>query len=207
MAPTFAISYVHPGFVQAEFCASLCDTLRAFPSVGLLPEEAQAGMLHLARNRAVKKFLRTGADVLVFIDSDVQWTPDDLARLLDTPHAVTGGIIGHPITSTEAGAAIYDDNMKPLPVSRDHYQRVFCFGIAFSAITRDVFDAMADRYDGPAPWFAYTDWHGRLPSEDVVFCQRLADMGVPVMVDTTIRVGHKKPIVFFVESPTDAAQV
>jgi GT2 family glycosyltransferase len=50
----------------------------------------------------------------------------------------------------------------------------------------------------PWPWFAETiigtDW-GDSRSEDLTFCLRAAQAGFPVHVDTSVKIGHVKPVV------------
>lgn len=70
---------------------------------GSLPSLERAGWEHntafeitnpyisAARASMLGKALKWGADVIVFIDDDVSWGPDDLVRLIETEGDVVGG--------------------------------------------------------------------------------------------------------------------
>jgi hypothetical protein len=66
-----------------------------------------------------------------------------------------------------------------------------------------VFGRLSDRYSEPTPWFDYGLHKGRVASEDVIFAARCAAVGVPVYVETTARVGHRKVHTF--EAPVPRA--
>lgn len=59
---------------------------------------------------------------------------------------------------------------------------------------RSHLQAMLDKYGLPQPWFADEVWHGEVYGEDLAFCERTTEMGVPVYVDVNAAVGHVKPI-------------
>lgn len=97
----------------------------------------------------------------------------------------------------------------------DEVVRVAGTGAACLLVHRRVFQTMLDatvteevaaetgipagttRFPPPWPWFAETitgrDW-GRSMSEDLTFCLRAQSCDFPVYVDTSIQIGHTKPM-------------
>lgn len=98
----------------------------------------------------------------------------------------------------------------------DQLVQVVGTGSACLLIHRSVFEAIADlkvgdeiaaatgqpadakRFPPPWPWYAETisgaNW-GDSISEDLTFCIRAAQAGFPIFVDTSIEIGHVKPVV------------
>ena len=69
-------------------------------------------------------------------------------------------------------------------------------GAAFLLIHRSVLVAMRDRkFNAAFPWFQETELAGHPAGEDLTFCIRAGILGLPVFVDTRVRIGHHKSIV------------
>ena len=199
------IGTVHPDFIDAHFLAGLVPTLtedydgRLVSRVPFIASRAPAGMLHVARNAVVQQFLQhpMRPTYLVFIDTDMTWQPADLWRLLDVADAQDYPILGG-LAAMQDGA----DLSQTRPVMFDYdfrtieptgtVQRVFCGGSAFLCLRRDILEQCAAVYPWPAPWFDYGVRNGKAVTEEVIFCQRMWDLGIPVHVDSRIIVGHRK---------------
>lgn len=196
---------VHPDMIDAHFCACLVPTItedydgHLVSRVPFLSARAPAGMLHVARNSVVKQFLQHPMvpDYLVFIDTDMAWVPSDVWRLLDEARnrdlPILGGLAamqnGADLSSTKPVMFDYDFNtIEPT----GSVQRVFCGGSAFLALRRDVMEACAAVHPWPTPWFDYGVRNDKAVTEEVIFAQRMWDLGVPVYVDSRIIVGHRK---------------
>jgi hypothetical protein len=157
------------------------DALRARGHRTELRVLGQESLLSRARNTIAARFLGSLADVLVGIDADVAFRPEDLEALLAHDVPVVSGDYA---TSTRA------------PVPR----------LGFCAVRRDALedlirarerdDAFPLEYypyeDIPCVWGFYVPWvHGRrYLADDEAFAERLARAGVPAHVDRSIRVAH-----------------
>ena len=92
MTPKVVLGTVHPDFVDAQFMHAMVTTLTEdygnyLPArARVMMSRAPAGMIHIARNAVVQGFLNHPLKVpyLVFIDSDIAWTPDQVWRLVDS---------------------------------------------------------------------------------------------------------------------------
>lgn len=199
------IGAVRPDFHDGQFTECLAATLECDPYEFLphrgrtLIERAPAGMLHLARNTVVQKFLEHPyrPTYLVFIDTDMAWQPHDVWALINSA-------IDHDLPAVNALVAMQGgaDPTDVVPVMVDEafrpvspcqpLQRVFCAGMAFMCLRRDALERCGRAYGWPAPWFDYAHRNGTLATEDAIFSQRLHDLGIPIHVDTRIRVDHRK---------------
>lgn len=87
---TLSIAYITGGKVHSDFLMSYHNFLfrdivarKLFRSM-----TASQGAFHADnRNRAVEIFLKQGSDWLLFIDTDIEYTPDHVYRLLDAAAA------------------------------------------------------------------------------------------------------------------------
>lgn len=167
--------------------------------------------VHRARNEMVEAFLShpESPDWLLMIDSDMEFTPEDVEQLYRTADAETHPVVGglcFAVSTKRMYPTIYqsmhghDERGRPvvhygplMNYPRDAVCRVEATGGAFLIIHRRVFERMHERYgDSPAPWFAFT-YSGKLEiSEDITFCTRVNQLDIPVHVDTRVKVRHVK---------------
>jgi glycosyltransferase involved in cell wall biosynthesis len=119
------------------------DSLRAS-----LPLIEEAGWEHLmansigcpyisrARATMLRKAQDAGADVIVFIDHDLSWKPEDLLRLIETPGDVIAGTYRFKQEPEEyMGSLIPDINQRP-QVRSDGCVLAHCVPAGFLKITR-----------------------------------------------------------------------
>jgi 2-polyprenyl-3-methyl-5-hydroxy-6-metoxy-1,4-benzoquinol methylase len=143
---------------------------------------------HVARNTIMQNFLDSGMNYLLFIDSDMIWEADSLARAYK--------LIQHPQVDIVTG--IYFTKNKPhLPVLKRLDMRAGCYniitkwgnepfevdgaGMGFMLIPRYVIEKMKT---------PYCDWVGGF-SEDLYFCLKAKkDHGFKIWADPQIRLGH-----------------
>ena len=141
-------------------------------------------------------------DVMMWIDSDIVFKPDDFFALLESPHDVTAGMymmedLQHFATVKEWDEDFFAKNgtfkfMKPedLVGLDSSYLPVAYTGMGWMMIRKGVVETI--KY----PWF-YSELQTVGPlvdmnSEDVSFCRALQAAGHTIHVDTKIRVGHQK---------------
>ena len=140
-------------------------------------------------------------DVMMWIDSDIVFKPEDFFALLESPYDVTAGL--YLMEDLQHFATVKDWNeeffkktgtfkfMRPDDViGAPQYIQVAYTGMGWMLIHKGVVESI--KY----PWF----WSplqniGNLvdmSSEDVAFCRALTEAGHVIHVDTKIRVGHQK---------------
>jgi GT2 family glycosyltransferase len=211
MSPSVLISYLHRDTVSHCFMQSLLDLQRHDKAdrgavAGLLPIFCPSGRLGPARNQQCAAMSKVDADWLWLVDSDMGFEPDALYRLMDAAHPqhrpVVGalnavGFLGESDGrggyATHALPGVYDSALQIMQRVPDNAViKATGTGAACLLIHHSVLDRIANAI-GPA-WFTERDWPGssdRL-SEDLSFCTRLRDLGVPVYVHTGVRTTHHK---------------
>ncbi len=216
-----ALAYLHSNQVAYSWHASMLQLLlgdleasQPLRRGGILAIRCpSAGLLPAARNRVVAHFLRgQNADWLWMVDTDMGFDADTVPRLLAAadPEArpIVGGLCfaqrelgddgygGQQVipTPTIFDWATDEDGMGAFEVrvayERDAVVRCDGTGAACLLIHRGVLERMEERY-GPA-------WFDRIPArdgsvgEDLSFCMRARELGIPVHVHTGVRTTHMK---------------
>lgn len=162
-----------------------------------------------ARGCAATEFLRhtspDDTDVLVFIDSDMIFSLEDLDKIVSLARDKVGIAIGaYPVRRGDApwlalvpleGNAVLSFNAESPPIE------VKYGATGFMAIHREVLKAVADTMPlctgaGAPFWPVFlpliVDENGtnHYLSEDWSFCHRARDLGFPVWLDQTVKLGH-----------------
>lgn len=181
----------------------LCPTARkwdpeqcfAFTNVAL--HAAMAGVLRSiryrkwmyidqARNMLVRECLGVpGVTHALFLDDDMVFPPDLVVRLLAHNVPVVGATYFTRIPPHDVVCGHFDGltarNLDRLPVGLVPAGWV---GAGVMLIETQVFESMRLRHDNDS-WF-----RSRETGEDVHFCKRLTEMGIPVYVDGSLVCGH-----------------
>lgn len=202
-----AVGYIHPGTVSAHFAGALADTALDPLVVGRISERSGPNV-SAARNRVVAAFLAGPADWLLMVDTDMSWEPDAVRLLMESADPESAPIVG-ALCFGVADGRLYSTIFTNLAVGDRHalvrFDRhprerlVSCdaTGAAFLLIHRGVLEAVRDRAFSVAfPWFQETERHGMPVSEDITFCLRARDLGYPVHVDTRVKTGHHKSVLY-----------
>lgn len=217
-----AVAYLHPGDVSHSFMQSVLgwvafDAAHSRRMVGFIIEECGASRVVDGRNSAVRRFLTTDAEWLVFIDADMGFDPpavEELVQLADPDgRPIVGGLcfgqkrqgsgpansrVTVPVptiyrwvdTDTQAGfEPVYD-------YPRDTMVRCDATGGAFFAVHRKVLVELARRFPEPRPWFDETIYAGQVFSEDLTFFRRCTEAGFDVHVHTGIKTSHYKSVYY-----------
>lgn len=230
---TVAIAYIHPGSVSSYFTESMLATLFwdvGQDKLGTRPrrianvyQEWSSANVAASRNTVTQRFLdRNDADWLLWIDSDMQWSPTAVDMLLDVADPAERPIVGglcfgmsqDGLFPTIYQFADIDGTLTTIRIreyERDALVRCAATGAAFLLIHRGVLQAMADKcFNAAFPFFQETQ-HGDQPvGEDITFCIRAGLLGYPVFVHTGVRVGHHKSQVlteelFLTQQPQETA--
>lgn len=198
-----------------EYTASLASTLLYLQEQGIrvtFQFVVGSSVVHKARNELVAHFLMSDFTDLLFIDDDMQFSPESVLRLLGSDKPLIGGVGRMRCQKPNSDPAVWC--WRPLRAADgDLIQddmgaiEVRGFGAAFMLINRRVFADMIEAHpewkrDGAHDWPADLRAHyfeffnqterdefGEL-SEDYGFCHRWRSLGERVWVDPTIRLGH-----------------
>lgn len=176
-----------------------------------------------ARNNLTAEFLKSDCTHLLFIDTDIVFDPGHVKKLIDGARCGMPIVAGlYPKKQKELAWVI--NTMDGEETREDGFRRVKYAGTGFMLIARYVFERMINAY----PEIAYTtdtgeiqgeretrwdfwrvgvhrpadvgaDKPGRYLSEDWFFCQMMEDLGMPVMMDMSIHVGHVGQVTYPLE--------
>jgi hypothetical protein len=205
-----------------EFLLSWSDLLVQSIKQGheVLISQNYSSVVHLARAKCLGGNVLKGPsqkpfqgeidyDVLMWIDSDMVFKPDDFFQLLDSPHDVTCGTYMMSDLKSLCSVKTWDSEffkkngsfefitpemLKGVKdLTDERYLNVAYSGMGWMCIKKGTLEKLS------YPWFTsdleQIDDLVDICSEDVSFCRALEKAGCPIMLDTTIRVGHIKPMI------------
>ena len=192
-----AIGWVHPQDAVDPYFNNSCirvarETEAMFIAVPSGPK------IDKGRNMVVDQFLSTDKEWLLFVDTDMTFSPSMIGRLYEkrSENVILSGF-----------CRMADNN--PVPKLRkqvDGEERWFVIGdpgeevvavditgAAFLLAHRSVYEKVAANNPGPRPYFAFTERFGTADmSEDGEFCVRAKECGFEIHVDGSVRPGHRK---------------
>ena len=148
----------------------------------------------MARNVLAQKAIEGGYDRIMWIDSDMTFEPDMMARLsadLDDGWEIVTGLYfkrGFPVEPV-----IYKgiDTEKPEAVTYWDYPQDDIFPVAgcgFGGVLMNT-EALRDLSEPPFLPFLHL-------SEDLSFCVRMKEKGIRIGCDSRVKMGHMGTIVF-----------
>jgi len=193
------------GRVNAQYVQSLLASQRLLDRQGIgmiVHFVLHDSLVMQARNATVAAFLASDASDLVFIDSDIAWKAEDLARLLSHDVPMVAGAYRRKAAEVSftvqfADGTAHRDRALGLIAAR----RV---GTGFLRLRRDCLIRMIAAYPQlrytPAPVFkesgdryALFDTslrEGEFVGEDYTFCDRWRDIGGALWLDPEISLEH-----------------
>jgi choline kinase len=162
-------------------------------------------LVQRARNNCVTTFLETEFERLLFIDSDIEFEPEDVQKLWNMNEDVAVGCYAmkrkdQPVTAWKNGNLV---DLSEL----DQITEIDYAGTGFMMIKREVFEAMRSWYSERVHHegkptenvhdhrisFAYFDPRvegGVYLSEDYAFCDDVKCIGKKIMLDPSIKLIH-----------------
>jgi len=173
----------------------------------------QESLITRARNTIVSYFLKSDCTHLMFIDSDIDFHPEDVIKMARTDKDVLVG--AYPLKylipqegKSDQACFDYSVNLLQQTVSIEKNIMEILYGATgFMIIRRDVIEKMIEKY----PELEYiSDFNNsdykskchalfdciidpetkRYLSEDYTFCKRWRDMGGKIHLDVTINLTH-----------------
>lgn len=194
--------------VSLKLAVSLARFAQMAPKHGIdinIGSVCGCSVVSRARNLLVQDMLESDADYLVFIDSDINFEPEDILRLMAWAQDSKKGIVaGVPrvrdVNKTYIADLDHDEN-GDLTMNAMGLVRAKRVATAFMLIQRNVIETMIaahpdwnyfDKRCGktvPALFDFKLTEEGYI-GEDFLFCDRARELGFEVWVDPTISLGH-----------------
>lgn len=152
-------------------------------------------------------------DWLLMVDSDMVFKGEDIYTLLASADPVDKPIVGGLCFAGGHSGVLFptlyqlhkgEDGLSTSPIMEYEHgamYKVGATGCAFLLIHRQAlikigkaFSTMPNGARNPYPWFTEgnIDAYGRAFGEDIAFCIRAGACGIPVYVNTNVRIGHVK---------------
>ncbi len=162
-----------------------------------------SSQIDMARSHLACAALAHGADVALFIDSDILFDPLDVTVLADSAREAQA-VVGAPYSQRKMGAGLVgsfgpDINEVTFFEGGGLYRTPGALGMGFTAIHRSVFEkldplpqyAACNSQDGIVrPYFQRIIADGYWLYEDASFCHAAREAGSSTFVDTRVRVKH-----------------
>ena len=206
----------HAGDVEPCYVHSIAQMFTAMPAEYNY-EVFENALLSEGRTDMLKQAAAWGADYLFFLDTDMEFPPDVLKRLIALKRDVATGVYYKRISPH--APVLYDfvpsgrvRNMTTLP---DKPFRVGACGAGCLLISKKVITALAARDTIMAPGLFLDRHFGQAfhhigfindetnepeqLSEDVSFCHRAKALGFEIWADPGIRVGHSARLTIYKE--------
>lgn len=152
-------------------------------------------LVQRARNDIFKLAVDSGVDDLFFIDTDVDWNPDDFFRLLNHD----ADIVASPLVK-KSDLEIYAVKLTGDFVVEDNgLASVDGVSTGFMRIRKEAIQKLweaSEEYQEPHKQepsrnvFEVKVVDGQLVSEDISFCQKWIDLGGKVYIDPLVNCGH-----------------
>lgn len=152
-----------------------------------------------ARSTMLRKALDAGADVIVFIDHDLSWKPEDLLNLIETDGDVVAGTYRFKKDAEEYMGVIQDDE-NALPVTRsDGCIKATRVPAGFLKITKGAVNRFMTEYPelcyGPkfnlsVDLFNHGAHKGAWWGEDYAFSRNWCDIGGEIWLVPDLDLAH-----------------
>jgi glycosyltransferase involved in cell wall biosynthesis len=159
------------------------------------------------RNAAIQEAKIKNAEWLVFIDSDMEFGPDDIFRLIHHNAYVVAGVCKRG----DGQVVLYhykdsDNSIYPIMQLPNKPFHVDVTGFGFVGIQRDLINIICMESFREREWKGLNVQDRRLNypfnhvtlangvqvGEDTSFCLRMKELDVKILVDPDIKIGHEK---------------
>lgn len=182
--PYVGICVPNNDMVHATFAFDLVHATAEWVKAGgdCATFNSQGTILVSQRTELVLQARREKCTHVLFLDSDMRFPGDTIARLLSHNQMVVGANCARRRMPTSPTAGNWIDGKKHAVFTEAHstgIEKVDALGTGVLMVDMTVFDNIA------LPWFA-TPWNARdngYQGEDLYFCWLLSKCGVPVYVD------------------------
>jgi hypothetical protein len=195
----------YDGKLNIKTAFALAQLMPKAMSLGVsvfLSDMSNCSIITMARNALVNEFLKTDATDMLFIDSDVIVTPDDVLRLLaqHTGRDVTAGIYPRRAKDKRFFLDVFFDESGDL-VFDGSLMRIRRIGTGFMMISRGIIEKMIaanpqwqymnkEGTGNVAAVFDFAIKDGNFVGEDYLFCDRVTELGGKIWLDVDICLPH-----------------
>lgn len=162
---------------------------------------AGGSIITKVRNGIVKRFIDSKADVLVFIDADMTFEPQDVVKLIDAPFDVS--VLNYRARNNNVTwmAQPIEENGELVGIQNgtDIWLQTKRAGTGIMAIRRQTIEELSLRYsdlvydDNCVKTLALFDFqlqNGQYYGEDYTFCKRLEAIGGQIFILANAYTGH-----------------
>ena len=153
------------------------------------------------RNQIVYEFLESEADRLVFLDSDVTFTPGSLVKIAHYPEDVVGGAYRLKEDGPEQYPIAFLQDRKELRANEHGLLEVAMVPTGFLSMSRNAFKKFKEAYPGREYqsrgvtqycYFQIPYGDGALYTEDSYFCKEWKAIDGQVFMDPELTLTHWK---------------
>lgn len=152
-----------------------------------------------ARATMLRKALDEKADIIVFIDHDVSWDPEDLLKLVKTEGDVVSGAYRFKKDNEEYMGHILSDK-DGYPLVRDD-GAIYSFDVpaGFLKVTKEAINKICteypelmfgEKYNPSIDLFNHGAHNGVWYGEDYAFCRRWRDCGGDIFTVPNLNINH-----------------
>lgn len=210
------IGYIHSQMIHCDFMHALLQAIvhdstheRHLNSPGGWGNVFSGPNVSHSRNDLVNRFLAGQADWLLMLDTDIVFPPFLPHLMVTRAHeldaTVLSGMYWGARNNTGSGMLTFPlafisttdnvDDMKPIAMVPAQPIPVDGVGAGCLLVHRRALEDLRDaKVNAAFPYFQETDRGGKIMSEDLEFCIRLAKLGHTIWFDPSIEVGHLKMI-------------
>lgn len=209
---TVAIAWCHAGEIDTEFGLSMMQIIRENPKrVGTFYCVEGLGLLAKSRNILIKHFLeKTTDDWVLMLDADERISPAVFSLLCSTADDTQ-----RPVVAGLYFAALWEGpSLRPVPLiftadeekglqpwdnyPRDQVVEIAAAGTGALLMHRSALEKVRDAApEGTKDWAWFQDGpigNEKWLSEDLMFCSKLTQVGVPMHAHTGAVIQHHKAI-------------
>ena len=191
----------HYGFNDLLFVQSLL-TLGIKPSVSCHFGWSCDPSVERARNILTANFLESECSHILFVDTDIGFTRQDVARISSHAELVVGGM--YPLKTDAPDVAWCGNGLQAgeAPIREDGLSQVKYIGTGFLCLRREILELLAKhpdvkpyRQDFPPHRRETAYWYQRVAqdrflTEDWNFCQMCLELGIPIWGDSQVVLRH-----------------
>lgn len=160
-----------------------------------------SSIITMARSLVVHRFLQGNKKRLFWIDSDIEWEPEDFLRLLALSEKMPVLCAGYPLKRDGGNAfVVFNDTPGEFTLNEFGCVKVQGTGLGFCVMAREVVEKIAATKpkvlnqgtgDTMADVFRVdTTADGKLRGEDMAFFDDLRGLGYDLWLDPTVSLGH-----------------
>ena len=187
--------------IAPKTAMSLCSTVERLTRAGIDYTVAMevSGIVENSRDMVLTDFLEGDKQKLLWLDSDMVWTADDVSRILalSTYHEV---IAATYCAKVDGPPTFYINHAaEDLPFNRYGLMPVYGVGLGFTIVDRKVCEELAatkpvvtDQISGRKLNCVFRQGihEGHRMTEDFCFFSDVRDLGYTVWLDPSIKLGH-----------------